>query len=518
MIAIASENPDLRAIRPAEAEKKCGVGGKNWSKSISSLNCLRVRSRRGKPLVLTYKAARSAPQRGIASFRLSLLLALSLVVGLVPSLCAAQAANPPSANPASATPSATSSPTGASQSAYQLPPDKLAKAVALNRIRNILDIVSSLWGIAVLWLLLDSRAAHGLEEWAQTTSSRRWLQGLSFFAVLIVFLTLANLPLDVYSHHVSRAYGISVQGWGSWLGDQGKSLGVTLVIATPILLLFNWIFRRWPRRYWLGAWIVSLPLAVLLIFVSPLLEPIFNQYEPLAQNHAALVDELEKVVTRTGTNIPPDRMFLMKAAVKTNGLNAYVNGIGATKRIVVWDTTAGRVPDDEVMFVFGHESGHYVLNHIPKMLTIIAIALFFVFWACAASSAMLARRFGARWRLQASDAGLPPLASRAGFVVLLFTLSVAMFVLEPASNTMSRYFEHQADVYGQEAIHGLVPDPQKTAVAGFNALGEAWLEDPDPSPLIEFWEYNHPSVKTRANFAAHYDPWANGGRGEFFAQ
>src|SRR3984957_10311072 len=133
MIAIASENPDLRAIRPAEAEKKCGVGGENWSKSISSLNCLRVRSRRGKPLVLTHQAARSAPQRGIASFRLSLLLALSLVVGLVPSLCVAQAANPPSANPASATPS----PTGASQSAYQLPPHNMAKAGAPNPLPHI---------------------------------------------------------------------------------------------------------------------------------------------------------------------------------------------------------------------------------------------------------------------------------------------------------------------------------------------------------------------------------------------
>ena len=112
----------------------------------------------------------------------------------------------------------------------------------------------------------------------------------------------------------------------------------------------------------------------------------------------------------------------------------------------------------------------------------------------------------------------PPLAHRAGFVVLLLTISVASFVLEPVSNAFSRHFEHQADVYGQEAIHGLVPDPQKTAVVGFNALGEAWLEDPNPSPFIECWEYGHPSVKTRANFAAQYNPWANGGRGEFFGQ
>ncbi len=431
-----------------------------------------------------------------------------LLGGAMPVVCVAQSA--------ATTPAATSSANTTSQSAYQLPPDKLAKAIALGRIRNILDIVSSLWGIAVLWLLLDSRAAHGLEEWAHKTTPHRWAQGLLFFAVLIVFLGLANLPLDLYAHHISRAYGISVQGWGSWFGDESKSLAVGLVVGTPILLLFNWVVRRWPRRYWLGAWVVSLPLMVLMIFVAPLFEPIFNQYEPLSLHHAALVGELEKVVARTGTHIPPDRMFLMKAAVKTNGLNAYVDGIGATKRIVVWDTTAGRIPDDEVMFVFGHESGHYVLNHIPKMLAIGAVGLFFIFWACARIAGMLAHRFSARWRLQASEAGAPPLATRTGFVVLLFTLLVAMFVLEPVSNTISRYFEHQADVYGQEAIHGLVPDAQMTAVAAFNALGEAWLEDPDPSPFIEFWEYNHPSVKTRANFAAHYDPWANGGSGEFF--
>jgi Zn-dependent protease with chaperone function len=150
------------------------------------------------------------------------------------------------------------------------------------------------------------------------------------------------------------------------------------------------------------------------------------------------------------------------------------------------------------------------------MLTGFAMALFFVFWACARFAAGLARRYGDRWGLNVQEDGTAALATRTGFVVLLFAVSVAAFLLEPAGNAFSRHFEHQADVYGQEAIHGLVPDPQKTAVSAFDHLGEAWLEDPNPSPLIEFWLYNHPSVKNRANFAAHYDPWANGGHGEFF--
>jgi STE24 endopeptidase len=395
------------------------------------------------------------------------------------------------------------------QQAYTLPPDKLAKAIALSRIRNILDIVGSVWGLAVLWLLLATRAAAGLEAWAQHIVHPRWLQGMLFFAVFLVILTAANLPLDIYGHHVSRACGISIEGWIGWLADLTKSLGLTLLVGAPVLLLFNWIVRRWPRRFWLGCWIAAVPLIVLSAFLEPLAEPIFYHYEPLAKEHPALVAELEKVVARTGTNILPDRMFLMSASTKTNGLNAYVSGIGATKRIVVWDTTAGRIPDDEILFTFAHESGHYVLNHIPKGIALTAFALFFVFWGCAGFAAWLAGRFGARWRAES-------ISSRAGFVVLLFVASVASFLLGPVSNAVSRHFEHQADVYGQEAIHGLVPDPQKTAVAEFNDLGEAWLDDPDPSPFIEFWLYNHPSTQNRANFALHYDPWADGGHGEFF--
>ncbi len=90
--------------------------------------------------------------------------------------------------------------------------------------------------------------------------------------------------------------------------------------------------------------------------------------------------------------------------------------------------------------------------------------------------------------------------------------------MTPVGNTVSRHFEHEADVYGQEAVHGLVADPQKTAVSSFNHLGEAWLDDPNPNAFVEFWSYSHPSVQRRAEFAGHYDPWANGGHGEFFTK
>jgi Zn-dependent protease with chaperone function len=436
-----------------------------------------------------------------------LALCLSLLVASVlPRFSFGQATNP---QPASTPPAAAAPAQASPQQAYTLPPEKLAKAIALSRIRHIMELVGTLWGLAFLWILLATHAISGLAGWAERVLKHRWMSGLLFFALFMIITTLASLPLDLYGEHVSLQYGISVQSWGSWVGDQAKGLGLSLLLGAPIMLLFNWIVRKWSRRFWLGLWVATLPLLVLTIFVAPLLAPIFNKFEPLEKTNPALVTELEKVVARTGTNIPPSRMFLMKASVKTNGLNAYVSGMGATKRIVVWDTTAGRVPDDDVLFIFAHESGHYVLNHIPKQVAGTAVFLFFLYWGCAVFAGWMVRRFGARWHAET-------LASRTGFIVLLFAISIASFFLQPISNAFSRYFEHQADVYGQEAIHGLVADPQKTAVASFDALGEAWLEDPTPSPFIEFWTYSHPSVENRANFALHYDPWANGGHGEFF--
>ena len=401
---------------------------------------------------------------------------------------------------------------------YSLPPDKLAKARMLGRIHTALDVVGSLWGLGFLWILLATGWAARLSDWSLGVAKRRWLQGLLFFALYLLLSTLADLPLSLIGHSVSLHYGISVQGWASWVGDLGKSLALSLVLGAPLMLLFNGIVRRLPRFYWIVLWAVAIPLMLASIFVTPLIiDPLFNKYEPLMAHHAPLVQKLETVVARTGNNIPPERMFLMKASDKSNGLNAYVTGIGTSKRYVMWDTATDRMPDDEILFIFGHESGHYVLNHIPKMIVGTILSLFFVFWACAVFSGRIIAAKAARWGFVDSPEDAAPAATRPGFLVLLFALSVVSLVIQPASNAISRHFEHEADVYGQEAIHGLVADPQKTAVSAFNHLGEAWLEDPAPNPVVEFWEFNHPSVQRRADFAALYEPWANGGHGEFFS-
>ena len=398
---------------------------------------------------------------------------------------------------------------------YHLPPDKLAKAKALGSIRTAIHFGSELWQLAVLLLVLATGTAARLSNWASARTTRGWLRAALFSAALIVLIFLAaELPVASLGHYFSLHYGISIEGWSAWLLDQAKVLGLEVALDVPGLMLvyglMHWSWSR--RRYWVWVWAMTVPAMILGVFLLPqLVDPLFNTFEPLAQSHPELVRELQRVVARTGTDIPPKRMFLMKASEKSNGLNAYVTGLGSSKRIVVWDTTADRMPTDEILFTFGHESGHYVLNHIPKGLALGAVGTFALCGLTVRLGEFLVCRWGARW-------GVTSLSSLPGLAVLMLALAVWQTVTEPAGNFASRYAEHQADVYGQEAMHGIVADPRKTAVAAFNDLGAASLDNPDPNPIVEFWTYDHPSTQNRARFAAQYDPWANGQTPEFFSK
>lgn len=331
-----------------------------------------------------------------------------------------------------------------------------------------------------------------------------------FTLLLLLSLSVLTLPLAMVGHHLAVRYGQSVQGWGSWFADRGKSFLLELVVGGLLVMLLFAIIRRWPGRWWLAFWVPAVLLSIIGVLVEPvLIDPMFNHFEPLAAADPALVSRLEQVVHRAGVEIPPDRMFLMRASDKVTGLNAYVTGIGASKRVVVWDTTIARASPDEIALIFGHEMGHYALNHIWKGLAFTAVLLLMLFWAAFHILRWLLARFGARWGVWQQDdwAALP---------VILLTLLLLTLLSQPLDNAVSRAEEHAADVYGQEAVHGIVADPQTVGQHSFQTLGEQSLAEPHPNPLLVFWTYSHPPIAERAAFARAYDPWAPGMQPKYF--
>jgi len=387
---------------------------------------------------------------------------------------------------------------------YTVSPEKYQRAKEYSTQKYLHAFVSAFWGFAVLVLLLAIRTGPKYRDLAERISKRRFLQVLVYAPLLLITVAILGIPTDAWDQQLSLRYGLSVQSWSSWITDWLTNQVVTLVIGVILVWILYAVIRRSPRRWWFYFWLASLPVLTFVIFLAPfVIEPLFFKFTPLAAKQPVLVGEIEKVVQRGGMSIAPERMFEMNASSKLTGLNAYVSGFGASKRVVVWDTTIQKVPIPQILFVFGHEMGHYVLLHIPKELAINSALVLVLFYI---GDLMVLWMLG-RWRESWGIRGPGDIAS---LPALLLVFSILVFFGTPIFNTISRHFEHEADRYGLEVIHGIVPDPQQTAAHYFQTSGELNLADPDPNAFITFWFFDHPTRKQRVDFVVNYNPWKNG--------
>src|SRR5581483_1205154 len=389
-------------------------------------------------------------------------------------------------------------------SRYTLPPEKLAKSLALYRTREWLIVVSSIYTLAILLAFIVSGWSVTLRNWAQRASSRRLVQAMIVVPLFAVSFMALRLPLAIYGHHVGLKFGLSVQGWNSWLRDWLVELGLIALVGTVVVWIFYAVAARSPRRGWFYFWLAIIPISAFLTFVAPIaIEPLFYKYDPLAEKHAELVEALQQVSTRGGLEIPRDRMYVMQASTKLTGPNAYVTGFGATKRIVVWDTAIQQFMPPEFMMVFGHEMGHYVLYHVMWLFLVamaFALALLFLTWSAASRIV----------RVRGMRLGIRGLDDWASMPVLLLVAFLIAFLAQPLLNAESRRIEHSADIYALEVTHGFVPDAAQVDAHAFQILGENWLEYPYPCRTAVLWDWDHPTIADRIQFALSYDPWSKG--------
>jgi Zn-dependent protease with chaperone function len=441
---------------------------------------------------------------------LAFLLCPALAAQTAPASTSSSGQQQPAGSSVALAPTTTIQPaTQARVTAYTLSPELYQKAHNLGRIHFRFQLISFVYGLVVLWLIIIWKLAPKYRDWAERLTSKRFLQSVVFSPLLLLTVSVLTLPADLYDQWISRKYGLSVQGWGSWSWDWAKGELISFVLGIILIWLLYTVIRRSARRWWFYFWLCSLPILLFVFFVSPwIIDPLFHKFELLQQKDPALTASLEQMVARAGENIPPQRMFWMGAGEKTTELNAYVTGFGASKRIVVWDTTIAKMKTPQIVFVAGHEMGHYVLKHIPKGLAFFAALLLVLFYLGFRSIGWVLSCWGEKWRIRG-------LGNWASLPVLLFLISVFAFVASPVMSAFGRHYEHQADQYGLEVTHGLTPDSGQVAAQAFQILGEVDLADPDPNPVDVFLFYSHPPVPDRIPFSLTYDPWSKGGQGEF---
>lgn len=440
-------------------------------------------------------------------YRISFLLLLAISIAAAGTTRAQQPPPPAASQPATAPAILAPAQSGQVQG-YTLTPGQEAQAIAYARARHELYFFDIAYGVLILVMLLLLRVAPAFRNLGARAGAGSFVQTLVFAPLLLLTIDILSLPTAIWGHRLSVKYQISIQGWGSWIGDWAKAELITVTIGVLVVWILYAAIRESPRRWWFYFWVVTIPLVILGAVAEPLVEPWFFKFDPLANAQSQLAQRIEDMTARAGVQIPESRIFEMVASTKLKALNAYVTGIGSTKRVVIWDTTIRRMSGDEVLFVTGHELGHYVLGHVLQgILFSCTVLLFFLFVAFRLLQWMLAR-WGETWAIRGSD-------DLASLPVFLLLLSLFNFVFTPISNGYSRHLEHQADQYGLEVIHGLMPDAPVVAAHTFQVLGEVDLEEPNPSTAVKYWFYNHPPLDERMRFAQTYDPWSQGRAPEF---
>jgi STE24 endopeptidase len=412
------------------------------------------------------------------------------LLALAASTASAQPAIQPTADitkvPAAAQPTPQFDADAATEAYMELmPPAAVARSNAYFEGGYWLILWDFLYGAAVCLVLLNLRWSARMRDLSLRITRFRWLQPLPYAVLYTLAATILGFPLEYYENYVrEHKYGLATQTFGPWMGDEFKSLLVSLVISSIAMVGLFAIVRRFPKTWWIWGAAATLCLLTILIAIGPVyLQPIFNT--PKKLDDPKITTPILRMAHANG--IPTNDVWQIDASRQTTRMSANVSGFGNTMRITLNDNLIRRGSPEEIQAVMGHEMGHYVLNHIPKslmfFLIVIVLSFAYLFWGIKWSLG----RWGERWQIHSiGDPAVVPL------VVLL--VAILSFVATPINNTFVRVQEKEADMFGLNAAR--LPDGFAQAAIH---LGE--YRKMRPSPIEEFLFYDHPSGYNRIHSA-----------------
>ena len=304
-------------------------------------------------------------------------------------------------------------------------------------------------------------------------------------AGLSVTLGIAALPASIAAHERAVDYGISTQTFGSWLGDVGKSAAIGAVLAAAGAALLIALVRRFAGRWWLPGTVAVAAIATVFVWLAPVvLAPVFNKFTALPANSPARAEVLA-LARRAGVDI--GQVYRVNASRRVRSLNAYVDGIGPTKRVVLYDNLLRRANRPELKSIVAHELGHVKHDDVLRGLAFLVIV--------APLGLLFAAELGAGLAARAEVDRRGPAALPAYFL----GLAVAALVLGVPGNQLSRQVEASADTFALQLTH----DP-RALIAVQRRLAISNVSDPDPPGLVTALIGTHPSTMDRIGAAVAY--------------
>ena len=375
---------------------------------------------------------------------------------------------------------------------------------AYSGTRTVLAFFGPFYDLLIALVILFSGLSAALRNIAHGLGQRLYVRVLVFLALYTVVDFVLGFPLACYrGYALEHQYGLSTQSLGAWFADQGKDAAVGVVVfgLVPILWLAYRAIQKWPRHWWLAIAGGTLPLIVAGTLLQPLvIDPLYNTFTPLRDQH--LKERILDLAARA--EIPGRNVYEVNKSAQTRKYNAYVSGFGPSQRIVLWDTMLQGMEEDEILFVMGHEMGHYKLGHIWKGIGVFSALSFFFFFLVSRLAGWAVALFGAHW-------GFEDLSDVASIPLLAAIMSVLALVTQPTVNGFSRAIEHEADVFAAE-----VTRDNDAGARSFLKLGAQNKSNPEPSRFVKLFLYTHPPLIERVRFVLEYRPWEEGKANRYF--
>jgi STE24 endopeptidase len=291
-----------------------------------------------------------------------------------------------------------------------------------------------------------------------------------------------GLPLAAVCHRRAVNAGISVQTWPAWLGDVAKASAIGAGLNAGVLAGTMGLLRRFPTRWWAPAAAGTTALSSAFILLSPvLLDPVFNKFEPLPEGD--LRREVLELAERAGVRV--GQVYRVDASRRTTAANAYVTGLGRTKRVVLYDTLLNDFPPGEVRSVVAHELSHVRHRDVQRTLAWLGIA--------APAGMHLVQRL-TEWIAGTDDDPAPRMLP-----ALVLAIGAVSFAGGMAGNVLSRRVEQRADAFALD----LTADPE-SFIELEKRLAIKALADPQPPRILQKLFGTHPDAVQRIGFAVTY--------------
>jgi STE24 endopeptidase len=344
-------------------------------------------------------------------------------------------------------------------------------------------------GLAIEGAVLVSLAL-GRPRWARRALERvgrRRVAGPALAAGgLSLTLVVTGLPVAVASHERAVDYGLSTQDFGSWTGDFLKSAAIGAGLAAIGGMILFALVRRFRDRWWIPGSVAVVAIGAVSTWLAPIvIAPLFNKFTPLPKSSSARAEVLD-LARRAGVDV--GNVYRVDASRRVTSLNAYVDGIGSSKRVVLYDNLINGSDRAELESVVAHELGHVRHDDILRGLAFVAlIAPLGVLFVRQLADPILRR--------EGVEPGAP--AALPAYALGLFVASLALGMV---GNQLSRQVEASADSFALELTH----DP-KAFVALQRKLTISNLGNPDPPGIAHFLLGTHPTAVERIGAAVDFE-------------